>query len=140
MKKFLSLSLATLLAGTMVVLSFSEADARHRRWHGGTAAGVAAGIIGGAIIGGAIANSSRRSRNRHCHAGYCHSHSYRYSNHRHRPVVYDPPPRRRAPVRRSYGSDAHEEWCFDRYRSYRAYDNTYQPYRGGRRYCRSPYG
>ncbi len=138
MKKFLSLSMAALLAGTMVVLSFSDADARHKRRHG-VGAGIAAGIIGGAIIGGAIANSNRRSRDRHCHRGYCHTHNYQYSDHRHRPVVYDPPPRRRPPPRRDYG-ERHEDWCYDRYRSYRARDNTYQPYRGGRRYCQSPYG
>lgn len=34
---------------------------------------------------------------------------------------------------------AHIEWCFDRYRSYRAYDNTYQPYDGPREQCWSPY-
>jgi hypothetical protein len=38
----------------------------------------------------------------------------------------------------SYGS-AHVRWCYDRYRSYRASDNTYQPYHGPRRQCRSPY-
>lgn len=37
-----------------------------------------------------------------------------------------------------YGS-AHVEWCYDRYRSYRAYDNTFQPYNGPRRQCYSPY-
>ncbi|WP_404947050.1 BA14K family protein [Rhizobium terrae] len=36
---------------------------------------------------------------------------------------------------------AHEEWCFARYRSYRAEDNSYRPFEGGpRRTCRSPYG
>jgi hypothetical protein len=35
---------------------------------------------------------------------------------------------------------AHVDWCYDRYRSYRASDNTYQPYNGPRRQCRSPYG
>lgn len=34
---------------------------------------------------------------------------------------------------------AHVEWCMDRYRSYRAEDNTYAPYSGGRRECQSPY-
>jgi len=38
------------------------------------------------------------------------------------------------------GSNAHVRWCYDRYRSYRAYDNTYQPYNGPRRQCISPYG
>lgn len=35
--------------------------------------------------------------------------------------------------------NAHVRWCYDRYRSYRASDNTYQPYNGGRRQCYSPY-
>jgi hypothetical protein len=34
---------------------------------------------------------------------------------------------------------AHVRWCSDRYRSYRAWDNSYQPYGGPRRQCRSPY-
>ncbi|AXS42548.1 BA14K family protein [Breoghania sp. L-A4] len=33
----------------------------------------------------------------------------------------------------------HVAWCYDRYRSYRASDNTFQPYNGPRRPCRSPY-
>ncbi|KQZ98519.1 lectin-like protein BA14k [Mesorhizobium sp. Root157] len=35
--------------------------------------------------------------------------------------------------------NAHVSWCYDRYRSYRAYDNTFQPYNGPRRQCYSPY-
>jgi len=38
------------------------------------------------------------------------------------------------------GSSAHVNWCANRYRSYRAYDNTFQPYNGPRRQCVSPYG
>ncbi|MBZ9943005.1 BA14K family protein [Mesorhizobium sp. BR1-1-13] len=34
---------------------------------------------------------------------------------------------------------AHVRWCYDRYRSYRAWDNSYQPYGGPRQQCRSPY-
>lgn len=34
---------------------------------------------------------------------------------------------------------AHAQWCFSRYRSYRASDNTFQPYNGPRLQCRSPY-
>lgn len=37
------------------------------------------------------------------------------------------------------GGDAHVQWCYDHYRSYRAYDNTFQPYRGPRKQCISPY-
>lgn len=33
----------------------------------------------------------------------------------------------------------HVDWCYDRYRSYRASDNTYQPLSGPRRECFSPY-
>jgi hypothetical protein len=39
---------------------------------------------------------------------------------------------------RTYSS-AHVQWCYDHYRSYRASDNTYQPYHGPRRQCYSPY-
>jgi len=39
----------------------------------------------------------------------------------------------------SRGGSAHTRWCYNRYRSYRAYDNTYQPYNGPRRQCISPY-
>ena len=40
---------------------------------------------------------------------------------------------------RAYGStgySTHAEYCYSRYRSYRAYDNTYQPNYGPRRQCR----
>lgn len=36
-------------------------------------------------------------------------------------------------------SPAHVEWCYSRYRSYREWDNSYQPYEGPRRECYSPY-
>lgn len=36
-------------------------------------------------------------------------------------------------------SNAHINWCHNRWRSYRASDNTYQPYNGPRQQCRSPY-
>ncbi|MER8916871.1 BA14K family protein [Mesorhizobium sp. M0761] len=36
-------------------------------------------------------------------------------------------------------SSAHVQWCYDRYRSYRAWDNTFQPYGGPRQQCWSPY-
>ena len=35
--------------------------------------------------------------------------------------------------------DAHVRWCHDRWRSYRAWDNSYQPNSGPRRHCVSPY-
>ncbi|PBB93905.1 BA14K family protein [Mesorhizobium sp. WSM3864] len=58
------------------------------------------------------------------------------------PYYYDPYPRYYQP-RRIYRTErlsrAHVQWCHDRYRSYRAWDNTFQPYNGPRRQCISPY-
>lgn len=48
-------------------------------------------------------------------------------------VTAPPPPAYRQPAA------AHVAWCYETYRSYRAYDNTYQPYDGPRRQCWSPY-
>lgn len=47
-------------------------------------------------------------------------------------VVTAPAPSRRLAA-------AHVAWCYETYRSYRSYDNTYQPYEGPRRQCWSPY-
>ncbi|SFB50409.1 BA14K-like protein [Rhizobium sp. NFR07] len=48
-------------------------------------------------------------------------------------------PRYAPPPRRYVGASGHTEWCYNRYRSYRAYDNTFQPYNGPRQQCYSPY-
>lgn len=51
-----------------------------------------------------------------------------------------PAPRYVPAPRRHYGlSRAHVDWCYARYRSYRAWDNTFQPNYGPRRQCISPY-
>ncbi|WP_137933282.1 BA14K family protein [Mesorhizobium comanense] len=50
---------------------------------------------------------------------------------------YAPAPRRY--YRAGRLSNAHVQWCYNRYRSYRAYDNTFQPYNGPRQQCYSPY-
>jgi hypothetical protein len=36
-------------------------------------------------------------------------------------------------------SAAHYQWCDQRFKSYRASDNSFQPYNGPRRQCISPY-
>ena len=41
--------------------------------------------------------------------------------------------------RRASAWDAHVDWCYDRYRSYRERDNTFKPYGKRRRQCYSPY-
>ncbi|WP_027166270.1 BA14K family protein [Mesorhizobium sp. WSM3224] len=40
---------------------------------------------------------------------------------------------------RVYRGNSHVQWCYDRYRSYRASDNTFQPNNGPRQECVSPY-
>ncbi len=84
---------------------------RDRRYRGSNnGAAVAGALIGGAIIGGVIANNSR--------------------NRVYRDRYYQPRARYVAPRRvyRSGLSDAHIRYCFNRYRSYRVSDNTFQPY------------
>ena len=49
---------------------------------------------------------------------------------------YYAPPRRY--YRQRLGS-AHVAWCYDRWLTYRAWDNTYQPLYGPRRQCWSPF-
>ena len=50
-------------------------------------------------------------------------------------IANQPPPVRYRPT-----GNAHVQWCYNRYRSYRASDNTFQPYNGPRQQCYSPYG
>lgn len=58
------------------------------------------------------------------------------------PYQYDYYPRYVQP-RRVYRTQrltsAHVQWCYDRYRSYRSWDNTFQPNYGPRKQCWSPY-
>jgi hypothetical protein len=80
----------------------------------------------------------RRHWNRHHHRDY--------PRYRRGPVVYfdfEAPVRRYVEPRRAYRayglSADHVQWCRDRYRTYRAWDNSFQPNRGPRRECYSPY-
>lgn len=148
MKKLMSGILATALAATMAVGTVSPVQAaplvskpaiqttsdvvkvdswryrnggyyRYRNRDIGVGVGAA---IAGALITGAIINSSRP---RYVYRDYYEPRYYR-----------DYAPRR---VYRTYGGNAHVDWCYNRYRSYRAYDNSFQPYHGPRRQCWSPY-
>lgn len=62
-----------------------------------------------------------------------HGHRPNYRPH-HRPHHHHAPQ-----THRPRYSQAHVHWCYNRYRSYRVWDNTFQPYHGPRRACRSPY-
>ncbi|WP_159586540.1 BA14K family protein [Chelativorans xinjiangense] len=59
-----------------------------------------------------------------------------------RPPVYAPRyvrPRYVRPRTAYRSTSAHVQWCYSRYRSYREWDNSFQPYNGPRRACVSPY-
>ena len=57
------------------------------------------------------------------------------------PYYSEPVYRPRVIQRRVYrsGGSGHVQWCYNRYRSYRAWDNSFQPYNGPRQLCYSPY-
>jgi hypothetical protein len=121
--------------------------------------------FGRAAVAPAIADASSDIVNvnhrRRCYDGWCGQrygrHNYwnddwRYRRHHRRyrrhinPGFYfgiGVPAYRYVQPRRHYGyrggGSAHVAWCYDRYRSYRAWDNTYQPYHGPRRQCWSPF-
>ena len=84
------------------------------------------GLAVGAIIGGLLAQPGYYGTN--YQDGY-------YGRTYYRPRYYAPRTYRQT----YYGSGAHIRWCYARYRSYDAYDNTFQPYHGPRRGCVSPY-
>jgi hypothetical protein len=54
-------------------------------------------------------------------------------------IIIEQPRRGRSHVRPGYTNPQHVRWCDRKYRSYRARDNSFQPYHGPRRECRSPY-
>ena len=130
-----------IFAGAVLVMAATTVTANahftgfpHR--HGNVGAAIGLGLAG-AIIGGAIINGTR-ARSNHCHgSSFCHRHSLRgphYHNSRGR-VIYKRP---RAP-RVVRTGNRHINWCYAKYRSYRASDNTFQPYKGRRRACISPF-
>ena len=110
------LSVAT--AASLAVPATAQAGEDERRF----AYGVAAGIAGAAIIGG-LASAARRAEG----PRYAAPHAYA-------PHAYAP--RARVAVT---NVDAHLAYCEGRYRTFDAVSNTFQPNRGPRRQCRSPY-
>lgn len=90
--------------------------------------------------------------NRNTHVGHRGGHRYHHRRWRERyhprPRYHRPPagfylefnaPRYAAPRRAVRGGNAHYRWCYGRYKSYRQWDNSWQPYHGPRRQCISPY-
>ncbi len=100
------------------------------------------GLIGG-VIAGAIISSVVQAGQYHCHAGLgCHTHGYAGPNHYHQiiggPIVYYQ--QQPVVVAPSGYPQAHYVWCGNKFASYDAGSNTYQPYGPyPRRECISPY-
>lgn len=159
---FFAVSLATALTGMPPAMAFPTISApavalpdaqlvqyRHYGgYHGGYYGGhhhgggddwawALGGLAAGAIIGGMLAQP------RYYEPGYYDQGYYDqgyYGSTYYRPRYYAP--RYYAPryYRQTYyGGGGHTRWCYARYRSYRAYDNTFQPYYGPRQACVSPY-
>lgn len=85
-----------------------------------------------------------RDGNRHWRENRRNYRDRHYRPRHHRPPSgyyyrYDPTPRYVRPRAGNRVTNAHVRWCQNRYRSYRAWDNTFQPYNGPRRQCLSPY-
>ncbi|WP_431324443.1 BA14K family protein [Rhizobium sp. YTU87027] len=82
------------------------------------------GLAFGAIIGGALAQPY--------YGPY-------YDTYYGSPYGYYRPYRQYYGPSVAYEGGSHVSWCYARYRTYRAFDNTYQPYYGPRRQCIGPY-
>ncbi len=131
-------------------VSMASADAGNRYRYNNNGGDFAAGVITGLVVGGIISQSRRpggyygryyRKRGYYARPGYNPYPRARYYRkppprryYAPRPRYYAPPPRYRVNLTRS-----HYGWCDAKYRSYRAYDNTFQPYHGPRKQCVSPY-
>ncbi|ACI55777.1 BA14K family protein [Rhizobium leguminosarum bv. trifolii WSM2304] len=125
----------------------------HGGYHHGHGSGwgwALGGLAVGTIIGGAISQPYYGSYYGSPYGGYYgtpyryYGSPYRYYGSPYR--YYGSPYRYYGRPYRSYASSAyyggggsHEAWCYSRYRSYRAFDNTFQPYYGPRRQCVGPY-
>lgn len=109
--------------------------------HGGNGWGWAlGGLAAGAIIGGMLAQPGYYGSGYYDPGYYGSGYSgpYYYGSTRYYAPRYYAP---RYSYRRTYyyGGNGHVRWCYARYRSYRAYDDTFQPYHGPRQACVSPY-
>lgn len=127
MKKILTGVLTVaLLATAPLAVSTSDADAGSRTWKR-FGRGVATGV--GVGVGLGIVNNLARPR-----------HQPHYVEPRRvyvqpRPVYVEP-----RPVYHSRGfTQAHYNYCGSKYRSYHYPSNSFQPFNGPRRQCRSPY-
>ena len=139
MKRLFSIASAAVLSLGVMSASISQADAGKRENR--IIAGAAIGIAGALLIDRAARKAEKRRRARDYYYeprryDRPRRHRHHYRDHYERPVryydeprvVYEESPRRRyRDVRRS-ARNSHVNWCYNRYRSYRTSDNTFQPY------------
>ncbi|WP_136656376.1 BA14K family protein [Nitratireductor sp. XY-223] len=128
-----------------LAMAVPDAAAGKKYRYKNNGANFAAGVFTGLVIGGIVANSARHGRY-YCYNAYCNGRYYKrryypkpYYGPRYYGRTYGPVPYYRPQPRRVYVSQPHINYCYRKYRSYRAYDNTFQPYHGPRKQCRSPY-
>jgi hypothetical protein len=132
-RRFTIFAFSALVALATLAAATSPSAAGHRdRVHFGVGIGFGSGYV---QFGHAPRPRFHSPRIRYHHARPYHHrrHYVPVYRHYHPPVVYHRPR-----VHYRHGG-SHVEWCYARYRSYRAWDNTFQPYHGGRRQCWSPY-
>ncbi|PCI05219.1 MAG: hypothetical protein COB78_00970 [Hyphomicrobiales bacterium] len=133
MNKFLALSMTAMLSVAVMVNSPISANAQGFLQDPLTMAGVGdVGVEDSVIKVRSRRRGSRRRRN-NAVAGAIIGSAIIGA------IIANQDRRRYRRDRRIYRGDAHENWCYRRFRSYRAWDNTYQPYNGRRRQCISPY-
>ncbi len=106
----------------------------HYHHHGSNWALALGGVAMGVMIGGALSQPYNGSYYDPYHGvppyGFAYDDRPYY-----RPYAYYRPYR----YSHYHGSGSHVRWCRARYRSYRAYDDTYQPNFGPRHRCVGPY-
>ena len=124
MKNFTTATVLSVAMFGSTFIATAPANATHKIGHA-----IVGGVIGG-IIGGAIVNGVRRRQQ----PVYVTPQQPVYIAPQ-QPVYVAPAPRR------SYNGlpPQHYNWCYNNYRSYHQASNTFQPYNGGRRQCRSPW-
>ncbi len=123
MKKTVSAFVAAAMLATVpLVASTQPAAAIHKQWHQGLATGIGVGVGLGVI--GALTRPRQQQVIVQQPA----------------PVYVQPAPVyvQPAPVAQGF-SQAHYQYCFNRYRSYHAPSNSFQPFNGPRQPCYSPY-
>ncbi|WP_306262189.1 BA14K family protein [Pararhizobium sp. IMCC21322] len=140
-KNYLFSTFSSLLVAVFMIATYSSAASAHgSKYRQNYKGGIILGFGSHGVFGGVKTRGGKYGRRSHCHGrSYCHRHANRgYHNHNKRGVkTY---PRHTAPrYYRSRRGSAHVNWCDNRYRSYDIYTDTFQPYKGGRKRCNSPF-